>query len=105
PWLQAHRIEAIDASWVAGEPPAAGPYSAKTRYRQADAACRLQSTGEADTGFALEFASAQWAATPGQSAVLYQGEVCLGGGIIAAASSHNHPRGAADAATEAVPAA
>jgi len=34
-------------------------------------------------GFRLDFESAQWAVTPGQSAVLYQGEVCLGGGIIA----------------------
>jgi tRNA-specific 2-thiouridylase len=31
---------------------------------------------------ALHFAQAQWAVTPGQSAVLYDGEVCLGGGII-----------------------
>ena len=35
--------------------------------------------------FALRFAQAQWAVTPGQSAVLYDGEVCLGGGVIAAA--------------------
>jgi tRNA-specific 2-thiouridylase len=35
-----------------------------------------------DSAFALRFASAQWAATPGQSAVLYDGEVCLGGGVI-----------------------
>ena len=34
-------------------------------------------------GFALRFAQAQWAVTPGQSAVLYDGDVCLGGGIIA----------------------
>ena len=33
-------------------------------------------------GFALDFAAPQWAVTPGQSAVLYDGEVCLGGGII-----------------------
>ena len=33
--------------------------------------------------FSLRFADAQWAVTPGQSAVLYDGEVCLGGGVIA----------------------
>ncbi len=35
-------------------------------------------------GVALQFPEAQWAVTPGQSAVLYDGEVCLGGGVIAA---------------------
>jgi len=34
-------------------------------------------------GFELNFAESQFAVTPGQSAVLYQGEVCLGGGVIA----------------------
>jgi len=65
---------------VAGHPPAAGGYGAKTRYRQADAACRLsQADGDA---FVLDFTEPQWAVTPGQSAVLYDGDVCLGGGII-----------------------
>jgi tRNA-specific 2-thiouridylase len=32
--------------------------------------------------FELEFPKPQWAVTPGQSAVLYDGEVCLGGGVI-----------------------
>lgn len=82
PWLLAHRLEAQDASWVAGTPPAPGAYGAKTRYRQQDAACQLQA---APGGFALQFPEAQWAVTPGQSAVLYAGEVCLGGGVIATA--------------------
>jgi tRNA-specific 2-thiouridylase len=34
----------------------------------------------------LDFDEPQWAVTPGQSAVLYDGEVCLGGGVIAAAA-------------------
>ena len=83
PWLQSHRLQAQDASWVAGTPPAPGNLAAKTRYRQADAPCALEAaTLEA---FALQFPQAQWAVTPGQSAVLYDGDVCLGGGVIAAA--------------------
>jgi tRNA-specific 2-thiouridylase len=35
----------------------------------------------------LRFDEAQWAVTPGQSAVLYDGEVCLGGGVISAAQA------------------
>jgi tRNA-specific 2-thiouridylase len=83
PWLQSHTLQAQDASWVAGEPPAPGELAAKTRYRQADAPCTLSAVGQ-DT-FTLSFPQAQWAVTPGQSAVLYDGEVCLGGGVIAAA--------------------
>ncbi|GKS76307.1 tRNA 2-thiouridine(34) synthase MnmA [Acidovorax sp. SUPP950] len=85
PWLQSHTLQAGDASWVAGAPPAAGLLVAKTRYRQADAPCRIDPLP--DGGFALEFPDAQWAVTPGQSAVLYDGEVCLGGGVIASATT------------------
>ena len=81
PWLLSHDLAAQDASWVAGTPPTAGPLSAKTRYRQADAPCDLTTQGE--TTFNLHFSEPQWAVTPGQSAVLYDGEVCLGGGVIA----------------------
>ncbi|HSB24527.1 MAG TPA: aminomethyltransferase beta-barrel domain-containing protein, partial [Burkholderiaceae bacterium] len=80
PWLRSTALEAIDASWVAGRAPPAGRMAAKTRYRQADAACAVAPRGGA--GFALTFDEAQWAVTPGQSAVLYDGEVCLGGGVI-----------------------
>jgi len=84
PWLLARALQADDASWIAGRPPADGVFGAKTRYRQADAGCRLRSDGAAR--FALEFDQPQWAVTPGQSAVLYDGEVCLGGGVIASAT-------------------
>jgi tRNA-uridine 2-sulfurtransferase len=83
PALQYSALMADDVSWVAGVPPSLGRYAAKTRYRQADAACSLALH---DAGFALAFDEAQWAVTPGQSAVLYDGEVCLGGGVIASAS-------------------
>ncbi|MDM9559166.1 tRNA 2-thiouridine(34) synthase MnmA [Bordetella petrii] len=82
PWLLSARLRALDASWVAGRLPAAGGYGAKTRYRQADAACMLQGAGH-DGAFELSFGQPQWAVTPGQSAVLYDGDICLGGGIIA----------------------
>ena len=81
-WLQSSWLQAGDASWVAGAPPTPPPpgrLAAKTRYRQADAPCRLE---PAEGGFMLRFDTPQWAVTPGQSAVLYEGDVCLGGGII-----------------------
>jgi tRNA-specific 2-thiouridylase len=105
PWLAAPALEAIDASWVAGEPPAEGArISAKTRYRQSDAPCTVLRSGVGagvggdggggGGGFALGFAEPQWAVTPGQSAVLYDGEVCLGGGIIERAGAQGLERAA-----------
>jgi tRNA-uridine 2-sulfurtransferase len=85
PWLQSSALHAADVSWCAGTTPADGPYGSKSRYRQLDAPCILsQGTGD---GFDLQFPQPQWAVTPGQSAVLYEGEVCLGGGVIASASA------------------
>jgi len=82
PWLQSLALTAQDASWVAGTAPAASQLAAKTRYRQADAPCTL--AAGANEAFSLTFPAPQWAVTPGQSAVLYDGEVCLGGGVITA---------------------
>jgi tRNA-uridine 2-sulfurtransferase len=79
--LQRHRLDAGDASWIAGRAPQADAgLAAKTRYRQADAACSI--AVERDDRFALDFAAPQWAVTPGQSAVVYRGDECLGGGVI-----------------------
>jgi tRNA-uridine 2-sulfurtransferase len=82
PWLLSSALHAADTSWCAGRPPAAGVYGSKARYRQADAACELVTVNA--EGFDLRFPQPQWAVTPGQSAVLYDGEVCLGGGVISA---------------------
>jgi len=80
PWLLSPVLHADQASWIAGVPPESGALMAKTRYRQADVAGTLE-VGS-DLQFQLSFNEAQWAVTPGQSAVLYRGDVCLGGGII-----------------------
>ncbi|MDE2615639.1 MAG: tRNA 2-thiouridine(34) synthase MnmA [Burkholderiales bacterium] len=83
PLLQSHALRALNASWVAGTPPPPGAVASKARYRQTDATCTLDLIEGAS--FRLAFPDAQWAVTPGQSAVLYDGEVCLGGGVIDAA--------------------
>jgi len=95
PWLLSRRLVADDASWIAGSAPADGRYAAKTRYRQADAACALRRGAAADA-VELVFDRPQWAVTPGQSAVVYDGDVCLGGAVIAASdANHGVPAGAA----------
>ena len=80
PLLMKKELTAADPAWVADPPPEKTVLSAKTRYRQADAPCTLAKVLE--SGIRVEFASPQWAVTPGQSVVLYDGEVCLGGGFI-----------------------
>ena len=86
PWLLSGTLRAADTSWVAGHAPASAALSAKTRYRQQDAPCGFAADADTDTAgntFELRFETPQWAVTPGQSAVVYDGEVCLGGGVIA----------------------
>lgn len=87
PLLQSRALVAQDLSWTDEMPASTGStgsegFGAKTRYRQADAPCAL-TPGEGR--IRLDFPQPQWAVTPGQSAVLYDGEVCLGGGVIAEA--------------------
>ena len=81
PLLLKRSLEALDTTWIAGRPPAAGSsHSAKTRYRQADAPCTLSRVLESE--MRVDFGAPQWAVTPGQSVVLYDAEECLGGGVI-----------------------
>ena len=82
PALQCLSLQAQRLSWIAGEPPHAHwVYAAKSRYRQPDAACTIDRLS-AD-GCEIVFAQPQWAVTPGQSVVVYESRICLGGGIIA----------------------
>ena len=81
PLLLRKSLKAADASWVRGVPPAPhSSHTAKTRYRQADASCTVSEVSGDEMD--VEFASPQWAVTPGQSVVLYDRDVCLGGGVI-----------------------
>ena len=81
PLLMKRSLEAADASWVVGAAPTENSsVTAKTRYRQADAPCMLSHVLESE--IRVEFPTPQWAVTPGQSVVLYDGEACLGGGVI-----------------------
>jgi tRNA-specific 2-thiouridylase len=87
PSLLSTSLTAGQTHWIAGHaPPEAqtqAALGAKTRYRQSDSPCRLV-LQDADR-IRLAFDQPQWAVTPGQSAVLYRGDECLGGGIIEAA--------------------
>ncbi len=81
PLLLRDTLTATDLSWVSGEAPHTHwVYSAKTRYRQPDAPCSLNHV-DPDT-LEVAFGAPQWAVTPGQSVVVYESQVCLGGGII-----------------------
>ena len=80
PALWCRRLELSDVLWIAGVPPAEGDYVVRTRH-----------TGElrpahvmphVDGTVSVDLAKPMRAVAPGQSAVIYDGLVCLGGGII-----------------------
>ena len=73
-------VYAEDVNWIA-IPELTGPLrvTARTRYHQAEQQATVY---PAENGFRLEFDQPQRAPTPGQAAVLYQGDVVLGGGTI-----------------------
>ncbi len=84
PLLYRPEVDAQEMHWIAGTPPDAATLAnlgAKTRYRMPDATCRVE-LGE-DRRCRATFDTPQWAPTPGQYLVLYDGDICLGGGVIA----------------------
>jgi tRNA-specific 2-thiouridylase len=81
PALYSNMLTCSQLHWV-GEESLVFPFecTAKIRYRQLETPCCL--TRLAENQIQVEFKEAQWAITPGQSIVFYQGEYCLGGGVI-----------------------
>ncbi|MGP5553767.1 tRNA 2-thiouridine(34) synthase MnmA [Psychrobacter celer] len=89
PMLMSNELQAYKIDWVDGAAPKAVFTSeglscmAKTRYRQPDQACTVFAIDEQGLEVKVVFDEPQRAVTPGQSAVFYIDEVCLGGGVIA----------------------
>ena len=81
PWLLSNRLRSEPAHWIAGQPLSKQfRCTAQTRYRQPDEACEVEVLD--DGSLSVRFERPQRAVTPGQSLVLYDGDVCLGGAII-----------------------
>lgn len=81
PLLKRDTLSADNLHWIAGHQPRQHwVYAAKTRYRQPDAPCEIDTLTAEQCE--IRFAEAQWAVTPGQSVVIYESQVCLGGGMI-----------------------
>jgi len=81
PLLMSTYLVADTLFWIAGAAPLA-PFKccAKTRYRQPDQDCVITVVNE--DSLKVRFARPQRALTPGQSVVFYDGDRCIGGGII-----------------------
>ncbi|MGJ8620206.1 MAG: tRNA 2-thiouridine(34) synthase MnmA [Methylophilaceae bacterium] len=81
PLLLNDGLKAGQLHWISEEEPEINwVYAAKTRYRQPDAPCEIDAVSPNEVD--IRFGQKQWAVTPGQSAVVYESNVCLGGGII-----------------------
>lgn len=80
PALFSQGLSLSQIHWIDGRGPSLpARLQAKVRYRQSDQACELRRDGDSWT---VHFDQPQRAVTPGQSAVFYDGERCLGGGVI-----------------------
>lgn len=94
--LQSGALWSTSIQWIAGAAPAQTfTCTAKTRYRQPDQDCKV--TMSHDHSAHVSFKHPQRAITPGQYVVFYQGEICLGGGIIESVEPwqgrHGQPEG------------
>lgn len=80
PALWTQMMDIADTHWISGSAPADGTYTVRTRHTGELRSCLLTKTGDATARITYE--SPVHTVAPGQSAVLYDGLVCIGGGII-----------------------
>ena len=80
PALFSDGMIASNLHWIAGEPAFPLECSVKTRYRQGDQPCTIEVAG--GDRVRVNFNQPQRAVTPGQYAVFYNRNLCLGGGVI-----------------------
>ncbi|MBQ9069470.1 MAG: tRNA 2-thiouridine(34) synthase MnmA [Eggerthellaceae bacterium] len=78
--LQASELALEDCTWLSGESPAPGDYFVRTRHTGQLVLARFDPQGEANGH--VRFGVPQERVASGQSVVIYDGEVCLGGGIV-----------------------
>jgi len=78
-------LTASEVTWVSKQPQFPYQCRAKIRYRTPDVACRISSLNKGQ--LRVEFDAPQKAITAGQSVVFYEGNLCLGGGIITGPNS------------------
>ncbi|WP_423064189.1 tRNA 2-thiouridine(34) synthase MnmA [Candidiatus Paracoxiella cheracis] len=81
PMLYHDHLTCEQVHWISEQSPQFPLHcSAKIRYRQTDQACRV--TQQDNNCYEVNFEQPQRAITPGQSVVFYDGDRCLGGGVI-----------------------
>ncbi|MCL6269888.1 tRNA 2-thiouridine(34) synthase MnmA [Sansalvadorimonas sp. 2012CJ34-2] len=86
PLLFSEALSADTIYWINGEPELPAKLTAKVRYRQSDQPCTLQKDNNGR--YLVVFYEPQRAVTLGQSVVFYNGDICLGGGVIEQRHAH-----------------
>jgi tRNA-specific 2-thiouridylase len=95
PLLSSHSLVTGPVHWLKPPPTSAFRCTVKVRYRQPDQPATLEPLSPDTAHVRIVFDSAQRAVTPGQYAVIYDGDVCLGGGVIESVAQSATNRAAA----------